>query len=291
MDPHTQQQPNRFDPQVDPDQIDPPQPDVQADPAVVDAERQERLAYLQSLAPPKKSRKTGVRILIVLAIVAVIGGGVAAYYLLTPKDDMADTKQTTTKPVDTKPAVTKPVPATEAFDSTLFGFSIKHPKGWTPEEGDGKLTITSPSMELAGADGKEMAGQIVVTFAAMGQGLGAFSTGNGEAVLDSQKLTYTAPTSVQRAQTYLSFVQYPATTATGALDALYVTGDYGYLKGQAVPLVDLSKLDPVVSVTFLKCTDASCATAAAAPVAGSNWSDPVFSMPIQTTIESLAFND
>ena len=66
----------------------------------------------------------------------------------------------------------------------------------------------------------------------------------------SEKIKYSNPTSVQRAETYLTFVQYSTTARGEGIDALYITGDNGYQKDQYIPKTDMINLDPVIVVSF-----------------------------------------
>jgi cytoskeletal protein RodZ len=262
--------------------------------AATEAEdRQARIEYLRSLTPEKKRKPVWLRIVLTVVVIAIVGGIAALLYIKlvdTKKDDGKDAQTTASKNAQQKKVADTPVKATKTYSSTTFNLSIMYPDGWVPAEGDNKLTITSPATSFANASGKTITGQIIVSLNAKGQNLTPFDSGNATAVLDSEKLTYTQPTSVQRAQTYLSFAQYPTTTATGAIDALYVTGDYGYQKGQAIPKVDMANLDPLISVNFLSCSDAKCTKTAPVPIAASNWTNKVFSTPITSTLESLAVN-
>ena len=130
-----------------------------------------------------------------------------------------------------------------------------------------------------------------MTIANQGQNLNVFDKGNATAVLASQKIAYTSPTQNQRANTYLSFLQYASTTQNGALDGVYITGDNGYQKGQDVPKSDVAGITPLVSVTFIQCANSACSgSTTALSVAASAWSDTSLSGPVTKMLESLAFN-
>lgn len=117
-----------------------------------------------------------------------------------------------------------------------------------------------------------------------------FDKGNAVAVRESEKIAYTKPSSVQRGSTYLSFLQYASSTAT-SLDGAYITGDVGYQKDQAIPKADFTPVDPVISLTFVKCADNSC-TGEGTPigVATTMWEDASFGKPLKTMLQSLVVN-
>jgi hypothetical protein len=123
-----------------------------------------------------------------------------------------------------------------------------------------------------------------------GQLPASFSAGAALAVLNSQRITYTQPTTAQPSQAYLSFVQYSSTTTKGGLDGIYLTGNYGYQKDQAIPSSDISSISPLVTVTFTKCGNASC-TSNLVPltIASTSWSKSALQTPIKAMLASLAF--
>jgi hypothetical protein len=153
------------------------------------------------------------------------------------------------------------------------------------------MTVRSPATQLKSASGQSVTGRIIMTIANKGNNLGVFDKGNATAVLNSQKIAYTSPTPNQRANTYLSFLQYATTTAAGALDGIYITGDNGYQKGQDIPKGDIAGIDPLVSVTFVQCAASTCSGGTSAlSIAASSWSNTSFAAPITKMLESLSFN-
>ena len=256
-------------------------------------EQRSRLEYLNSVNPRKKKR-AWLWLLIGLIIIGLLGGGAYAYLKFVKEP--ADTAKKQAAAVQTKPAVTKPEPtevATSHHDSSFFNLGFDYPEKWAVvDNGDGKIIVSSPASKLKTAAGQQEYIQTVMTIAAKGQNLAAFDKGNGQAVRDSEKIKYSNPTSVQRAETYITFTQYAtASTTTAGIDAVIVTGDFGYLKNQYVPKVDMVKLDPVIAVTFLKCADTKCTTVPApASVAPSNWDSVAFKLPIETMLKSISVN-
>jgi hypothetical protein len=159
------------------------------------------------------------------------------------------------------------------------------------DSGNGPMTVTSPAMQLNAADGSKDTGQIIMTIQKQGQLPAAFTAGSALAVLNSQLISYSQPTPSQTSQTYLSFVQYSSTTSVGGLDGIYVTGNYGYQKDQVVPDSDITSIDPLITVTFIKCGNSKC-TSNLNPltVASTSWNNDAFQAPIKTMLSSLTFN-
>lgn len=252
---------------------------------------QTRIDYLHKVMPPKKKRLWLRVFIIVVIILLLVAAGVVGYQQFVKSRAPAKTVTATTTSKTPSNSSAPAKVATEHFDSTNFNLGFDYPKGWTvADTGEGTLTVTSPASKGQTTAGAAMI-QTVMTIAPSGKNLTSFDAANGLAIQDSDKISYTNPTSAQRANTYLTFVQYADTTVPGALDAVYITGDYGYQKGQAVPKVDMAKLDPVVAVTFMKCADASCqAKPVPTNVPVSLWEDPSFQKPILIMLKSLSFN-
>ena len=108
--------------------------------------------------------------------------------------------------------------------------------------------------------------------------------GGAVAALASNHLTYKQPSTVQRAQTYESYLSY---AATNGLDALYVTGDNGYQQGQQVPLSDVIKGNPLISVSFNACPDENCTTPKPATLSASAWQSSSASKDVTNLLESI----
>ena len=268
--------------------------------------RQARMDYLQSLRQDggnKRKKGKGKIILIVVIIVLLLGaGGAAAYMWLKGSDSAGKTKQPSqTKTQTTTQPSTEPVvdgeqnSAAEAktFTSTAFALSIAYPGDWTPEELKDKLVITSPVVTLTDANGQKTNGRMVLNVRARQDKPVEFTAGNVVAVLDSDKVNYTKPSSTQRGSTYLSYLQYATTTTKGGMDGVYITGDYGYKYGQTVRLVEISKVDPLVNVMFVSCADTTCAatTQKALSVSSTAWkTDTANRTAVETMLKSLALN-
>ena len=231
-------------------------------------------------------------IFLVLVIAALVGGGVywflAHHKSATPPSKASQSSQQQSSNGG-QPA--GPPENTKQYTSSNFNLSFNYPENWNvTDTGNGKLTVTSPAMQLKGADGQSQTGQVVMTIQNENTfDFSSFKPGSAVAVLDSQKLTYAKPTQTQRANTYISFLQYASTTTHGALDSIFVTGDFGYQKDQTIPETDIQKVDPVITVTFWQCQNQTCSgTLKSMNISSSQWNDSSFANPITKMIESLA---
>ncbi len=250
-----------------------------------DLERKARIEYLRSIAGPRKKAKRGwwKWVLGVIVLAAVLTGG--GYWFLTRSNDSKDAKKSTAadNKLATPAANENKTITTKHHQSPTFNLEFDYPDDWTiADNGDGILTAKSPNMQLKGVSGKTVDGQIVITIQGKQGELKDFKAGNGLAVRESEKLSYAKPTASQRAQTYLSFVSYAGSTNPG-IEGMYVTGDIGYQKDQAVPMVDIVRVDPLITVSF------AGANASALSVSPSSWNDAnLFTKSIKTVLTSLS---
>lgn len=238
-----------------------------------------------------KSRKHWLRWVIIVLVVLLLAAGVL--YALKVRHNPVSKQSpnsSTTSSGGSQQAANEPTVPTKSYTSNTFSLSFNYPEQWQVHDtGMPPLTVTSTPMTLKDASGQQVTGEVVVTIQQQGQLPKDFSGGDAVAVLDSQKINYSHPTSDQRAQTYLSFLQYAATTTHGALDGIYVTGNLGYKRLQPVPSTDITPRDPLVYVVFVKCANSTCSgTTTPLSIASDDWSDPNFRAPIKTLITSLS---
>ncbi|HJP96699.1 MAG TPA: hypothetical protein VJ843_05020 [Candidatus Saccharimonadales bacterium] len=280
-----QQQPGQ---QPQPAQPDPRRQNsvLKVDTSDIDAD-QERLQYLRQIVPPKKPSKAKW-VVLALFIIAAGVGGYWGYNKFLAKEAAPTTVQKTTTPTTTKTTDGTTV-AAKTYESTALGLTFAYPETWTVNEATGNkvLTATSPLQDIKTADGQTTKGKIMLTIAPKGQNLTAFASGDAVAVRDSVKTSYSNPSSSQRAATYISFLQYNSTTTKGALDAVAVTGDFGYQKLQTIPKSDISGIDPLLVITFIKCSDEKCANATPLSIPATMWDDSNFGKPLATMLTSL----
>lgn len=258
---------------------DPGDPD-----GVVAAEQQKdwRDEYQASAAKPKKKRRWPLVILILLVLIAVTVG---AYLFATKKAAAPAAK---TPAVQSRSTSTKntEVP-TKAYTSDTYALSFDYPGNWTISDTSAKLTVTSPATTLTDSSGKQTQGQVAVSIQNQQTSIANYPANGATAVLASDKLTYKQPTQVQRAQTYLSYLSYQG----AGLDALYITGDNGYQKDQTIPMSDVVKGNPLISVMFTACGDTACQTPGAAMTLQPDaWQGSNVAKQVTALLESLQLN-
>jgi hypothetical protein len=270
------------------------------DAAVAAIERQEKISKLQTnedleepYDPPRRPRRwlRALGWLLLIAVLAAGAAGAAWYFWLRkePKAASSTSQQSTTqaKP-GAAPATEESAPEVESYSSPAFLLEFEPPKTWKVTEGaDNKLTAVSPVMQLMTVAGSKQAGQIVFTVQRKQSSLPDFTAGNALAIRDSEKIDYKKPSQTQRASTYLSFLNFAASKSKG-LDALYITGDNGYLKDQYIPQADVTKGDLLFTLTFRACDDEQCAKPGKPlTLPAGSWNDSAFAKPLRTMLQSI----
>lgn len=236
---------------------------------------------------PKWKRTLGKALLIILivALVTVLGFGVYRFFVRSkPERSAAQQNKTSevTQPTDAFAAAGK------TYTSPNLNLSIDYPGNWKVSDDANKLKITSLLTTLPGTDGQNVQGRIVLAMQPKGTELEAFASGGVISALDSQKIKYSKPTPVQRGETYLTFLQYTDNFVKGQLDGIYITGDYGYKANQYVPKVDIAKLDPLITMTFEKCSANDCGDPQPLSIQSEVWAnDAKLQKGIATMLQSL----
>jgi hypothetical protein len=265
---------------------DPGDPD-----GLVAAEKQHRwqhgkLASEPRVIPPYDRKrswplKVGVLLVVVLAVTAAyVLGYQKAHAPIAAKQQVAQNKSER----KLAPVVT----TTKHYDSTTHTLGLDYPQNWLVADTPDKLTVTSPEFAMTSLDGSTN-GHIVLTIQNQQTSIAGYPGGGAAASIASDKLTYAHPSSVQRAQTYLSYLGYG--TPNG-ISALFLTGDNGYQEAQNVPLADVIRGNPLVSVVFQKCAKSFCTGGTSTPITlkADSWDHAAFKAPIITTLQSLVFD-
>lgn len=256
-----------------------------------DYEKRKSFSYT---APKHNLRKV---LIIVLVVVLLGGAGGGAYWFLIKKDSKdaskksaSNSQQSSGDQSSNEEIITT---ETEHYASSGFMLEFDYPKDWKvsePSDG-GVLTAKSPALSLKQADGKTVTGQVVFTIRNKQQTMPEFDKGNATAVIASEKINYAKPSSAQRGSTYLSFLTYAGSVQANRLDGVFITGDVGYQKGQAIPKADFTPVDPVISVTFLKCADQSCSgDGTQIGIDASMWQQTGFGTPTKSMLQSLVIS-
>lgn len=240
------------------------------------------------LHPERTKRRHRVGLTLLVLLIVAVGG--CSAYLLIFRSKPTNQPQAHSSQNQSSEAPKKITVTTKHFSSNMFSLDFDYPSDWTVAEPEGgnQIVATSPVMQLKAADGQQATAEVVLKVNQQGQDLKMFDGGNALAVRESKKVAYTKPTSTQRANTYLSFLQFASTSTNSALDAVYITGDFGYQTNQAIPKVDIAKVDPQVSISFVKCANTACSgTTTPLGIASTAWDDASFSGPLEAMLKSL----
>lgn len=228
--------------------------DTPKDTADYAAASQSTADFIKNIGPIKEARRKRKRrrvVLLVLAVILVLGAvGYGAYRYVnrpaSPERSAQDTDQTDRS---------EETATLENFSSRELGIKLEYPSDWTVDESvSDQVSLISPQTDLPG-ESDDMSAKVVVTVRANDGTLPGFDDDSALAVRDSIKLAYESPSQIQRAETYLSFVSH---SSAETMDAIYITGDFGYRADAIVSKEDILHTDPTVSVRFYACQDDVC---------------------------------
>ncbi len=249
---------------------------------------------------PKSQKTSGYRWVALILVIIVIAGlagwaYVSVHHKTKPQTKTYNRKSETSRSGSINSSSNQqstPAIPTTPYTASAFNTSFNYPSNWTViNNGTASINIDSPAEDMVAANGNTVLGQIEFTLAKTGSLPPAFTT-QSVAVMTSQKITFTSPSTTQAAQSYISFVQYPTTTIVGGLDGIYLSGNYGYQKYQAIPASNLDTVNPLVYVSFYTCQSQACPVNTRSPltITSTDWNNSAFSAPILTTLKSFSFD-
>jgi hypothetical protein len=227
---------------------------------------------------------------IVIVVVVLVAAAFGSYWFgnhQASKKQAAKTSSSSTTNHQANQAQNQQTQAateTKHYDSSTYTLGFDYPKTWTVSDTSARLTVTSPTTQLTTATGSKVNWRVVVAIQNPVSSIAGFPASGAVASLASSHLTYKQPSSVQRAQTYLSYLGF---RMTSGLDALYVTGDNGYQQGQSVPMSDIVKGNPLISVMFDACSDENCTSPKTTTISTSSWQSSAASKDVTNLIESI----
>ncbi len=245
--------------------------------------------YAKTITPAKKSRRKPI-IFITLVLLLLIVAGI--FLLKRPKPESIPTTDLAPSSTQTNTTTTNISTETKKYDSSQFQLTFSYPSDWTVTDKalSGVLTAVSPPLSLTDSTGEIVTGQVIFMLRDHNQKLAEFDAGNATAAIASEKISYTSPGPTQRDKTYLSYLRYAGSEAA-TLDGLYITGDFGYKLDQAIPKVDISKIDPITSITFVQCSDSACAEPTMPlSISLDSWKNSSLSGPLKNILKSLSIN-
>lgn len=261
-----------------------------------EADRRARIEYLRSLTVGQKPQRPWPKIIAIIILLSLIAGGTLYWFVLRSPEpsDTSQQKAASSQQQAAEKAKESEKITTKHYDSTAFNLGFDYPEDWKINNEASKLLVTSPAMKLKTPEGTA-SGQVVLAIQPKQTSLPAFKNGNAIATIPSEKITYLKPSPTQRAQTYLTPLTYAspaADTPSAGIDGIYITGDFGYQKGQVAPQVDIVRVDPLISFSFAKCNDQACpasqSVATPLTVAENSWNDKApYVRAIKTILTSL----
>lgn len=244
--------------------------------------------YLKQVEPLQKHKKErSVSFFVGLAVLLMVLGAGGFMYMKN-RSDVETKKNEPVAEVAQQPKVAINS-ETKRYSSSQFSLDFDYPSDWEvkEEQTEGILTATSPNVSIPASGGGVVTGRIVLTVMGKNQKLPEFDKGNSTAVIDSEKVAYLKPSSAQRGQTYISFLNYANSDSSGLIDGVYITGDFGYQVEQAIPKVDIQKIDPIIKLTFLAC-DGTCAKPIG--ITKEAWVAPEFGGALKKILQSFTIN-
>ncbi len=244
-----------------------------------------------SKIPKKKVFKIRKYVYLLVGVIVLIGIGFLIFHSSTNTSKVSKrSKVATAKVNQTNNKSVTPVGSNTSYNSTNFNLTMNYPNSWVISDTPTMLQLNSPITSIVDENNHMVQGKIIISVSPQGKFPVNLGSQPATAVLNSQLISYSTPTPAQDAQTYLSFLQYSSTNTVGGLDGVYVTGNYGYLKGQNIPQTNLANISPLVIITFQKCSDQKCSNLSNLTISAKDWSNIKFSTPIINIIKSFQFS-
>ena len=224
----------------------------------------------------KRQRQRQLKAFLVFIALLIIIGLISGVVVLINKQS-----KTVKKSPIIKTAVIK------QYISTSSSINFSYPDNWTVfNNHHGLIEINSPVTSILNDLHHQTKGRIDVMInqkTVIPPQFGNFSL----AVLNSKIVKYKKPTSLQSNQTYLTFAQYPSTTVIGGLNAIYLTGSFGYEFKQVIPIGDMEKLSPLIIISFNQCINKNCHNVTPMVVNSSFVNQPIVSQQAYNIVESI----
>jgi hypothetical protein len=190
-----------------------------------------------SVAKPRRSLKKPLIILVVVLVIAAIGyGGYKLFFgsNTTPPQTNQAPQQNTSQQATNK-LTTGDVPKstdTKEYKSETLGFTLTYPTTWTVSTTtDNGVRVTSPDFKFRTVEGKAVSGNFRLYIRTQARESDSKYIGRGVAIIPSEKLTYTKPTSTQRKDTLVSSF---GLDTTNNFAFLLVAGNFQLAKGDSL---------------------------------------------------------
>lgn len=230
------------------------QPEHQPEVSDYDRASQSTADFIHNIGPIKEARRKRrhhriiLLVLVVIVALGAVGYGVYSYLNRSTEPEPAQETERVDRPED--------MVSLQTFSSRELGVRLEHPSDWTVDESVAdQVSLVSTVTELPDSNGGNSPAKGVVTVRANDGTLPGFEADSATAARDSIKFSYESPSQIQRAETYLSFL---SQEGAGTMNAIYISGDFGYEADAVVSKDDMLHVDPTVSIRFYACQDDVC---------------------------------
>ncbi len=259
------------------------QPDIDQFEEIDEAPPPTPSEYVRQVEPLQKAKRASRRRVFIFLLILLMLGAAGAYYYQKRKQPVQPTP--TSAPVIEQPQTKKIALETKHYTSNKFDLEFDYPTDWTLDDSSavGTITIISPQLDLPSSTGT-ISGKVTLKIRPKKQLLPEFQSEYATAATESQKISYSHPTLSQNAESYVSFLNFDSETTTPLVEAIYVTGNLGYLQDQVVPKTDMMGLDPIISLQFTAC-DGTCEQIAGIPPEA--WDDSTFGAELKKLLSSF----
>jgi cytoskeletal protein RodZ len=252
---------------------------------------------------PKQPRKHHwwIVAIIIIVVIALIVGGTAIYLLHYKKQTPAQSTQQSTQQSSQQPM---PTPSGSTSSSTYtsngkdLNLSFTYPSNWsaTPPSGnnpnDQAITLNSPLVSLASANGQATTGKVVVAIRPGATTASELASDKAVTSQASVQFAYTKPTASQHQYPFLTFVNLEGGQNPNSFDEVIITGVTSFAKGQSVLPESVTQIDPLITARFYTCSTSSCDTSASSSLAITNttWQSDATCKQIKDLFASLQLN-
>lgn len=161
--------------------------------------------------PARRERRHRTKMLIfgIAGAVALLAVGAAIFWFVSRADKQPAAQQTATQTSEQQAEAAAPTPADSTpvtYKSEELNIELTHRKDWTLKAaGDGALTVTSPRVSYASADGTSKTGVFTLRIRKGVTETMQATIDKSVAARDSEVIAYAAPAEGQREYTNLSY--------------------------------------------------------------------------------------
>lgn len=261
---------------------------------------------LENTPAPKKrkSKKIDVpskKYIVVAVVVVLVIVGAVGYMALTKKAVKPPVAATTATAVKVAPTAVKASPTTQQYVSTEtnLNLSFSYPSDWsvspssTTSSSNQPIILTSPLTSMTSYSGSNVTGKVVISISNDMTQLAAVTAGTAIAAQNSAQMAFSTPTTSQYQYPYLTYASLPGSpAASGAFQAVIITGPTQFTTSQPVSTDSLSGVSPIIAASFYQCNSATCTSSDAVPMGITNatWNTGAIFLDTLNVFKSMKLN-